>query len=190
MNKQDNIYDDCWLYVLLLSTLVILIESLKSYTFEISGNTLSYSLLLLPVTYFLANYICKKYDYKKAISAIAFSGVFLVLFTSIMGFALGGVIDLKSISGELCGYVLSQFVNLTFYLYLMNNTKSPFYLVLFNYWFAIVVYSIVSVLLYLEQMVLSEFIRDYFMTLSLQFVIAIGLTVIDKKVLRGVEKQK
>ena len=31
--KEDEIYNDCWLYVLLLTTLVILLESIKKYNF-------------------------------------------------------------------------------------------------------------------------------------------------------------
>ncbi len=189
MSRDDNIYDDCWLYILLLSTLVILIESLRSYSFKLLGNQLSYSLLLLPVTYFLVNYICKKYDYKKAISAIALSAVLLVAFTVIMEFALGGVIDFTGISGICCGYVLSQFMNLTFYLFIINNTRQSYFLILFNYWFAIIIYSIVSVLLYLDKLVLLDFIRDYLLTLGLQFIIVIPLAFLDKKVLRGVEKK-
>ena len=86
--KEDEIYNDCWLYVLLLTTLVILLESIKKYTFSIGQANLTYGIFLLPIQYFIVSYIAKKYDYKKAISAIAISGVFLVCFSATISFFL------------------------------------------------------------------------------------------------------
>ena len=108
--KDEIIYNDCWMYILLLTTLVILIESLKSYNFKIFGVYLTYSVFLLPLVYFLANYITKKYDYKKTIAAISISGVISVCFPVVMAFAMGKTITLSSLSGEFCAYVTSQFV--------------------------------------------------------------------------------
>ena len=48
MKKKTKTYDDSWMFILLLTTLAILIESLKSYTFKMLGVSLTYSLFLLP----------------------------------------------------------------------------------------------------------------------------------------------
>ena len=48
-NKKNELYDDSWIYILLLTTLAILLESLKSYTFKISGVNITYS--ITPVEY-------------------------------------------------------------------------------------------------------------------------------------------
>ena len=48
--KKEN---DVWIYTLLLTTLAILVESLRTYTFKVFGADLSYSLFLLPVVYLL-----------------------------------------------------------------------------------------------------------------------------------------
>ena len=69
--KDEKLYQDAWLYVLLLTTLVILIESLKSYTFNLFGLDLSYSLIPLPIVYFIVDYIAKKFEYSQAIVAIS-----------------------------------------------------------------------------------------------------------------------
>ena len=45
--KSKNNYDDSWMYILLLTTVTILTYSLSSYTFDILGVSLSYSLFNL-----------------------------------------------------------------------------------------------------------------------------------------------
>ena len=126
-------YEDCYIYILLLTTLIILLESLKTYTFKIFGVNLSLSIFLLPVAYFLSTYILKKYDYKKAITSIAVSGIALVGYVAVMSFALQEELFLTNISGEFCAYVLSQFICITLYSFLMNNTKSPAILIFLTY---------------------------------------------------------
>lgn len=183
--KQEELYEDCWLYILLLSTLVILLESLKNYTFTISNVDLTYSLLLLPLVYFIVNYITKKYDYKKAIAAIAISGVMSVCFSVVISFALGKQLLLSNLTGEFCGYVVSQFVNLTIYMFLLNNTKSPYILVFLNYMFSLIVYYMFYTLIYLNLIILDNFWEGYLITLGIQTVICLVLAFIDKKIARG-----
>ena len=52
--KSKNNYDDSWMYILLLTTVTILTYSLSSYTFDILGVSLSYSLFILPIIYLIA----------------------------------------------------------------------------------------------------------------------------------------
>ena len=82
-NKRES---DVWVYTLLLTTLTILIESLRLYTFKLFGVELSYSLFLLPVVYFLIDIIAKKFDYKRAVAAIAISSVIFVSFSFIIAY--------------------------------------------------------------------------------------------------------
>ena len=42
--QLKDLYNDSWIYIMLLSTLVILTESLKTYTFNF-GTEISYSVL-------------------------------------------------------------------------------------------------------------------------------------------------
>ena len=51
--KQEELYDDSWLYILLLTTLSILLESLKTYKFQLMGVSISYAIILLPIVYLL-----------------------------------------------------------------------------------------------------------------------------------------
>ena len=187
--KKEELYNDCWMYVLLLTTLTILLESLKTYTFKIAGVQLTYALFLLPFAYLIVNYITKKYDYKKAVAAIAISGVMFVCFSAIMSFAVGERLILTSISGEFCGYIVSQFINLTIYMFLLNNTKSPIILVYLNYIFALIVYYMFYTLIYLNTINLDHYWTGYFITLAFQEVICVPITLLDKKIKRGREKE-
>lgn len=193
MNKskrKEAIYEDCWMYILLLTTLVILLESLKSYMFRIGDVYLTYSVFLLPFVYLLANYITKKYDYKKTVAAIAISGVMSVCFVAVMSFALGKQLMLSSLSGQFCGYVISQFVNLMIYTFLLNNTRCPWILIFLTYLFSLIIYYMFYTLIYLNMIVLDNFWKGYFITLAIQSIVCIIITTIDKKIKRGREKIK
>lgn len=186
--KEDPIYNDCWMYILLLTTLVIFIESLKEYTFQLVGVHLTYALFPLPLIYLMTNYIAKKYDYKKAVSAIAISGVLFVCFTATISFALGERLVLSSVSGEFCGYVISQLVNLTIYMFLLNNTKSPYSLIYLTYLFSLIIYYMFYTLIYLNLIIVESYWKGYFITLGIQIILCIPIAYIDKKIARGREK--
>lgn len=186
--KDEKLYQDSWLYILLLTTLVILIESLKEYTFTIGGISLSYSLIPLPIVYFLVNYIVKKFDYHQAIVAISVSGVIFVCFSAMVSFGLGERLILSSVSGEFCGYVISQFVNLTIYYYIINNTRAPYTLIFLNYIFSLIVYYFFYTIIYLDMVLYSEYWLEYFATLGIQIIICLPLTAIDCTLKRGHER--
>ena len=183
-------YEDCWIYVLLLTTLIILLESLKTYTFKIFDINLTFSIFLLPVAYFLSSYILKKYDYKKAITSIAVSGIALVGYVAVMAFALREELFLTNISGEFCAYIISQFINITLYSFLMNNTKKPTILVFLTYMFSLIVYYMFYTLIYLNMIILDTYWKGYFTTLFIQVFICLFLTFIDSKIKRGRERIK
>lgn len=180
--SREQTQDDCWIYILLLTTLAILLESLKNYTFKIKGVDLSISLFSLPFIYFISNYIAKKYDYKKAIAAIAISGVMFVSFSAIISFAFGERLILSNVSGEFCGYVISQFINLTLYMFLLNNTKMPIFLLYLNYLFSLIVYYMFYTLIYLSIFTLDTYWLGYFITLGIQMIICLPLAIIGKRV--------
>ena len=98
--QLEEEYNDCWIYILLLTTLTILIQSIKSYKFQLMGSYIGYNIFLIPGTYFLTNYICKKYDYKKAMAAIAISAVIFVGFIVTMEFAMGKGLVLSNLLGK------------------------------------------------------------------------------------------
>lgn len=178
-------YEDNWIYILLLSAIVILGQSLKSYTFSVGDFSLTYSLFLLPIIYFLTNYITKKKGYKKSVMGISVSAIAMILFVMIMNFVTGRGFDFSNVSGDFCGYVVSQFVNLTIYQFLLDNTKSNFILILLTYIFALVVNYLFYSLICMNTLVLDNYWIAYFTTLIFQIVISILLTFIDIQIKRG-----
>ncbi len=189
MAKKDEIYNDSWLYSLILVTLTIFLESLKKYTFTIFGVNLTYALFLLPSVYFIANYIMKKYGYKKAIVSVSASGLALVLFYTLITIMLKSNLLLTDISGEFCGYVISQFVNITIYAFLLNNTKEEnYFLVVGTYMFSLIINYMFYTLIYLNKLALNNFWKGYLITLVIQLVICLIIGIFDLKIKRGREK--
>ena len=180
--KKEN---DVSMYVVLLTTLLILTESLKTYTFKLFGADLTYSLLLLPIVYFLIDIIAKKFDYKRAIAAIAIGGVIFVSYSFIMAYFVESNYILRSISGEFCAYIVSAFVNLTIYMFLLNNTESPRILVILTYLFSLIAYYMIYTMIYLNMLMFDNYWVGYFITLFIQLFICIGLAIVDKKTERG-----
>ena len=186
--KKKKEPDDSWLYILLISTVAILGEALKSYTFTIKGITLTYSIFIIPIIYLLTNYITKKYSYTKGVSAICLSTVAFVVFTYAIGYGLGRPVNFLQIGGEVSGYLISQMINLYIYVFLLNNTKSPVILVWLNYLFSLVIFYMFYTLINLSVLVTSSYWSGYFLTLGIQAVVCILLTAIDHKIKRGLEK--
>lgn len=176
-----------WVYILLLSTIVILAQSLKDYTFSFDNVTLTYSIFILPIIYFVTNYITKKYGYGKSVIGISVSGVVLVLFSMIMSFAIGKSFSFYDICGGFCGYVISQFVNLTIYQFLLVNTTGSFVLIYLTYLFAFVVYYLFYTLIYMNLLVFDNYWISYFSTLILQGLVCFLLTFFDVNIQRGIE---
>ena len=57
-----------------------------------------------------------------------------------MSFVIGQDFNFYDICGGFCGYVVSQFVNLTIYQFLLVNTNNSFILLYLTYLFAFVVF--------------------------------------------------
>lgn len=180
-----DLNNDFWIYTMLLSTLVILTESLKTYLITIKDTPITLAIFLVPIMYFIANYITKKFGFMRTIFAIGISSVSLVGFVALMYFIIGGELNFSLISGQLIGYIISQLVNLFIYCFLLNNTTTPWPLLLINYLFAFIVFYMVYTVIQADMIIKATFWMGYFITLTIQFVEAIILTIIDKQIKRG-----
>lgn len=176
-----------WVYILLLSTVVILAQALKDYTFSFDNVTLTYSIFILPIIYFVTNFITKKYGYGKSVIGISVSGVALVLFSFIMSFVIGQDFSFYDICGGFCAYVVSQLVNLTIYQFILVNTSGSFILLFLTYLFAFVVFYLFYTLIYMNLLVLDNYWVSYFATLILQGVLCFLLVFFDINIKRGIE---
>ena len=105
-----------------------------------------------------------------------------------VSFAFGERLILSSVSGEFCGYVISQFVNLTIYLYIINSTRGSFLLVFLNYIFALIVYYWFYTIIHLDMVMYDDYWFSYFLTLGLQAFICLPLTSVERQLKRGHER--
>lgn len=188
MTKPRKKYNDCWMYILLLSTLLILTESVKTFNFTLFNVEMTLAIFLLPIIYAITNYITKKYGFRRTLNGIIISAIAMILFILIMNFAIGKEMDFSSLSGGLLGYLISQLVNTMIYKFLLVNTNSPYILVLLNYIFAYIVFYMVYTVVHLDMIILDKFWVSYFMVLGIQTIMSIVLAIIDKKVLAGIGK--
>ena len=181
-------YNDSWMYILLLSTIVILGESLKTYTFNLLGVNLTYVIFLLPFIFMVTNYIPKKYGFKRTLTAIIISSISLIAFVLLMNFAIGKTFTISSISGGLAGYLVSQTINTMIYKFLLVNTNSPYLLVLLNYVFGYIVFYMLYAIVRMDLVIADTFWIGYFITLFIQTLMSMGLATIDKKIKVGMSK--
>lgn len=188
MTKTRKKYNDSWMYILLLSTLVILTESVKTFNFSLFNVEITTAIFLIPLIYAITNYITKKYGFRRTLIGIVTSAISVVLFVLIMNFAIGKEMDFGSLSGGLLGYLISQLVNTMIYKFLLVNTNSPYILVLLNYIFGYIVFYMIYTIVHLDMIILDTFWKSYFIVLGIQAIMSIGLAVLDKKILVGIGK--
>lgn len=192
--KKKNIsleekYEEFWIYILLLTTLVIFLSSLKSYTFTLMGVELTYAVFFLPLIYFVANYITKMFDYKKTVAAIAISGVMSICFLAIVSFAMGKNLILTKHSADFCGYVVSQFFNLTLYQFLVSNKKNTLINLFIVNLLSLIIFYFFYSLINIKDISYGTYWLGYGLTIVIQGIICIPLTILDFKIKKKENKK-
>lgn len=173
---------EAWIFIFFQTALVILMESIKTYKLNIFNISISYSMFVIPFLLFLSHYITKKYNVRYALLGIFISGLVTLLFMIAMSFALGKVMIVGDYLGELLAYLVCQIINVAFYLYIINNTKEHKVIVLLNYIFSLLFFHIIYTLYYLNYIELNNFWFKYILTIVLETIVLIPLTIIDKKI--------
>lgn len=183
--KEQLLYNDSWLYILLLITAVLLTSSLQNFTLSIYGAILSYSIFLLPLQYFIVNYITKKYGYRLSVVAICFSSVAMVIFNILTSAIIGSSVNLINIASIFSGYIVSHFINLTIYYFLLQNTSLPSTLVFLNGVFSLIAFYMIYTLININNIYLVNYWSNYFVTIAIQSIICLILTIFEKLIKRG-----
>jgi uncharacterized PurR-regulated membrane protein YhhQ (DUF165 family) len=179
--KKKRDYTDNWIFIMLLTTLVILGESLKTYTFNAGSINLTYTIFLVPFMFFIVNYIIKKYGFKEAVMAVIISFVCLLVFVLIMSAVVHRSFNFSDFAGEMIGYLFSQLVNIAVNYFLMYKTKRPFVLVYLTYIFGLVVFYMMYIILSLNSLLVDNFWVSYFATLLIQAAMCLLLTYFDSQ---------
>ena len=180
MAKRKEEFNDK-VYILLLSSILILIESLKEYILNIHYINIPYSILLLPFTYYLVHYIYKKSNYKKSMVAILISTLVVFLFEYLMAFSLHESFSILTIGGELCAYFISQIIGIHIYHFMKNNTKLSFLLVYLDYLLSLIIFYLIQILFQLDSWNLDTFKTQYFPILLVSIFICISFSFIERK---------
>ncbi len=177
--KKTKKTEDSGVYVIFVTILMILYQSLKSYTFPIFETRLSYSLFLLPFSFYIIKFIHNRFDYKKAVAAIAISAVTFVCFTSIISYILHQELYLMPLSGEFCGYVASQFLFISL---LVHYKKHKNYMTTLSIMmFSLLIFQIFQTMTLLDTITFRFFMTTVFTTLFFQLIICLILGGLDKK---------
>ena len=183
MNKK--LYDDSWMYILLLTTLIILTESIKGYTFNLLGCTITFSIILIPLMFIITNFITKKYNYKKAIFAISISTICLIGYLFIMCFAIGKEFLISDILAEVIAYLVSQTINLILCSFLIYNTKPNVILIFSTYLLSLIMFYMTYTLINLDTMSLDNYWKIYLIAMGIGGIISMPLAIIDKYIKLG-----
>ena len=188
MSQVRKKYNDSWIYIFLLSSLVILIESSKAYTINIFSKDITIVIFLIPFIYAITNYITKIYGFQRGLNAIGISTLSLLIYIILINFAIGKELLINDFLGGILGYVISQLVNIMIYKFLLSNTNSPYLLILLNYIFAYIVFYMVYTLVTLNTIVAGNFWLPYFIVLLIQTIMSIFISMIDRKIKPGIGK--
>lgn len=181
MKKKQN---DLWIYILLQSTLLIFIESLKTYNVNILGNPISLSIPVLPFIFYISNCIIKKYGYKYGLLNILISSLSVILFIVLMSFSLNKVYDFSTYKGELFAYIGSQLFNITIFKYIHNNTSKSYPIIYLSYIFSLIMFHMIYTLSYLDTTILDGYWKKYFINIILQIIVCIPITIAHKKTIK------
>ena len=181
---KNEVKSDLWIYVLLQSALLIFIESLKTYHFNLYGNLISLSIPLIPFLFLIINIITKKFGIKKALISIIISSVFTIIFVYLMSFAMKKQVEFAIYRGELIAYIISQMLNIFLYRFIENNTKKSYPLIFLSYIFSLIIFHMVYTLLYLDTTILEGYWIRYLLNISIEIVVCIPIAIIDKKLIK------
>ncbi len=170
------------LYILLLTSIVIFTYSLKIYILNIDFINVTYSVLVYPFTYYLVSIIYHKSNYKYAFLGIVISIVGGILFQYMMDFALGEEFRFMSIIGEVCGYIISQFIGLSNYHFMKRNMKSTFLNVFLNYLLSLTFFYMNYILFHLDNWSIDYFKEEYIPIMGINIIMCIVITILNKKI--------
>ena len=180
MKKESQ--SELWIYILLQSSLLIFVESLKTYHFKIHGNLISLSIPILPLIFLILNIIIRKYGGKKALLSILISSIISVLFIFLMSFAMKKTFDFAIYRGELLSYCISQLLNIFLYRFIDKNTKKSYPIIFLSYIFSLIIFHMIYTLSYLDTTILDGYWIRYLLNITIEVLVCIPITIIDKKI--------
>ncbi len=181
MEKEEK-QKEYLIYAFLLSTLLIFIESLKTYFFNVNNYLISFSIPFIPFVFLVTNIIKKKFGLKKSILSIFISLFSTIIFIIVIAFAMKKQLDFNVFIGEIISYTISQLLNLFIFKVIESNKKDTYIIVFLSYIFSIILFHMIYTLSYLNTTILDGFWNRYIINISIETIICIPLSIIYKKI--------
>lgn len=179
--KEKN-YQDYWVYTFFLISIVVLWEAFIPYGIVVRGRVIPTSVFFLPFTFLIVHIMDWKYSYLKTGLAIILSSFSFFLFSCFSSIALGKNMFFSEIVGELCGYTISQFINLFVFEFVIQKKKKNGLFLFFHYLISFLVYDMFYLFVYISKIVFEDFWFIYFFSLLLEIIVVIPITLFDKSV--------
>lgn len=188
--KKKSIKNDSFILAMLLSTVSILAVALKDYSFHLGDLQITFAVFAIPIILFISNYITKKYGFKTSLQAILVSSLIIVAFIILIKDLVNQRIILLEVVGHFVSYFVSLFINLSIYYYILINFRENQFLIYFDYMFSIVIHHMLYLLFLYRMVITDHFWNHYFGVVAIEGIFAIVLVMIDKKIERGIKKEK
>ena len=174
-------------YTFLLCSMTVLFVALNSFKFYIFNGSTNYSIFILPFLFFLVNAIVKEVGYKSGVISLVLSALTLTVTSVIVDIVFGVDFNILKYIGVVFSYLLSQFINLSVYYYMLGNYSTPYFFVVLNYIFVILVYNMLY-MLFVEKLVFStSFWNIYMIVIAIQILISMICGIILKFIRQGVD---
>lgn len=174
-------------YTFLLCAACIFVVSLKDFTFSIFQVSISYTIFILPILFFLIDLIIKEIGYKPAGIALLVSTIALYLSSVVVDMLFGVSFSFLNYFGVSFAYLFSQFLNLSIYYYMIDNYKTPLFFVILNLIFSLLVHNMIAMLFSSGMVFTSTFWSNYTLVIILQFIICVVLAVFLDFVKQGID---
>ena len=174
--KKNKIKEDRLVYLLLLSSFLILFITLEKYTFTIKETSITYSYLIVPILLLITNIIYKRLKLNELLKIIILSLIVLLVFITIINFSLGLTTNFNELIRPIISLIISIIINIIILTLTIKKYKSIYLLILLNYLFSIITYNIIYQL-FLRTNIDYTY---YMILLPIELFIVIIISIIDK----------
>lgn len=186
--KKEEFSNDSFMLTMLLTVTCLLLTSLKAYQFTLFDQTLTFSVLILPIVIFISNYITKKEGFKNSLYSVIISSLMVVAFLLLIENLTNQKANVLEIFGYSLSCFVSLFINLSIYYYILINMSYKSIMIGLNYMFTIVLNSFIHLLFFNELALTNSFWGQFTIAIIIQFILSIILICFDRKIERGIEK--
>ena len=178
--KKNKTQEPYFVYIFFLTSLAIFVSVLRGIKFDIDMYSISLTVFIYPMVFYILNGITRKYGYNKALESIFISSAIMILFMVITGFIFNKDIDALTYLGLFASYLVSCFLNLVIYYFLYMNTTVPKITLFTNYLFVIMVNEIIYLLLSFNNVLANDFWMVYMLEVGIQSILAFIFTIYEQ----------